>query len=563
MDTQKRKNRKKYAMIGSITTMFCIIAALLIAWKTNKYYLELSITEKEIVLEYGIDEIPEVTALCKGTVFNKKGTPVKTEILEEPDLSKLGAYEITYTAKYNDLSLSETRTIIVTDTTAPEIELISDPNHFTSPVESYEEEGFSATDNYDGDLTENVVKEEKDGIITYSVTDSSGNTSSIDRTIIYKDVIAPSIILTDSAEIQFTIGKDFTEPGFSATDDVDGDLNNKVVVTGTVDGHKAGTYTLTYTVSDSSENTAEVTRTVTVGDFSAPTLTLNGKTSSYIKIGTAYSEAGFSASDNVDGNITSKVKVSGSVDTNKMGRYTLTYTVSDIAGNTTTATRSVFVYKQQAVSSTVNPGDKVVYLTFDDGPGKYTQQLLDTLDKYNVKATFFVTNQFPAYQNLIGETHRRGHTIGLHTYSHNYSKIYASETAYFDDLDAIKNICVAQTGVTPSIIRFPGGTSNTVSKKYCSGIMTLLSETVSYHGYLYTDWNVSSGDAGGAKTSTQVFNNVTNGIKNRSVSNVLMHDIQKQTIEAIDSIIFWGLENGYTFLPMDTTSPMVHFSPKN
>ena len=211
----------------------------------------------------------------------------------------------------------------------------------------------------------------------------------------------------------------------------------------------------------------------------------------------------------------------------------------------------------------VNPGNKVVYLTFDDGPSRYTSRVLDILDKYGVKATFFVTNQFPAYQYMIGETYRRGHTIALHTYTHNYATVYASEDAYYHDLSMINDICVRQTGVAPNIVRFPGGTSNTVSKRYCKGIMSTLANSISYHGYYYCDWNVSSGDAGGAKTRAAVANNVISGIKRHSVSVVLQHDITSHSVEAVDDIIFWGLSNGYTFLPMSETTPMVHFAPQN
>ena len=115
-----------------------------------------------------------------------------------------------------------------------------------------------------------------------------------------------------------------------------------------------------------------------------------------------------------------------------MGRYTLTYIAVDAAGNSSSLTRSIFVYEKQAQSNVINPGNKVVYLTFDDGPGVHTARLLDILDKYGVKATFFVTNQFPAYQNMIGETYRRGHTIALHTYSHAYNTIYCNEDAYYN-----------------------------------------------------------------------------------------------------------------------------------
>lgn len=555
--------KKKYAIIAIISAIICILAAFFIAWNKNEYYLELNIPDEEIVLEYGVDQIPEITALCKGTIFNRKGTTVETLMENTPDLTKLGTYEVTYTANYKNMSISENRTFIVADTTKPQITLVSDPEHFTSPVGTYEEEGFSAIDNYDGDITDKVTTSEKDGIITYTVTDSSGNTVSVERTIIYKDVVAPTISLADGADIQFTIGKDFADPGFSATDDVDGDITSKVTVDGSVDGHKSGTYTLTYSVVDSSDNKFEIKRTVKVGDFTAPTIQLKSLSNPYIKIESAFSDPGFTASDNVDGDITSKVKVSGSVNTNKVGTYTITYSVSDSAGNSTKQSRTIYVYQRQATSNPTNPGDKVVYLTFDDGPGPYTDTLLSILDKYGVKATFFVTNQNPNYQYMIGKIHSQGHTVALHTASHNYSNIYSSEEAYYRDLQKIHDIVVTQTGKTPTIVRFPGGTSNTVSKKYCTGIMTALSKSLAYHGYLYCDWNVSSGDAGGATTKQQVANNVISGIQKRSVSVVLQHDIKKYSVEAVDQIIGWGLANGYTFLPMTDSTPMVHFAPQN
>ena len=188
--------------------------------------------------------------------------------------------------------------------------------------------------------------------------------------------------------------------------------------------------------------------------------------------------------------------------------------------------------------------------------------MLDILDKYNVKATFFVTGQKLGYKDMIGETYRRGHTIALHTYSHEYS-IYRSEETYFADLKKIEDICVAQTGVKPNIVRFPGGTSNTISRNYCKKIMTTLSKSLGYRGYFYCDWNVSSGDAGGAKTKDEVANNVINGIKRNNVSIVLQHDIVSFSVDAVEKIIVWGLANGYTFLPMNESTPMYHHKPNN
>ena len=553
--------KRLFAILGGI--FFLLIIAIFILVKTNRYHLELSIPEKEIYLEYNVDELPEVTALYKGSIFHRKGTPIDVTMEGYVDLKKPGTYEIAYTADYMNMKLSESRTFIVQDTMAPVIELVSKPEHYTSPAGAYVEEGYTATDNYDGDITEKVIVKESDGIVTYTVTDSSGNVATAERKIIYKDVIAPTITLKGKKNSSINKGKDYSDPGFTAIDDVDGDITDQVTVEGTVDGKTYGTYTLTYRVSDASGNASEIKRTVKVADVSAPVIKLKGAASSYIKVGTKYKDPGFTASDNIDGDMTDKVSVSGSVNTSKMGSNYITYTVKDEYGNKTSVTRSVFVYEKQAVSNPVNPGNKVVYLTFDDGPSRHTAKLLDILDKYGVKATFFVTNQFPSYQHMIGETHRRGHTIALHTYSHVYSKVYASEKAYYKDLSKINDIVVKQTGVAPTIVRFPGGTSNTVSRHYCKGIMKTLSKDLSYHGYLYCDWNVSSGDAGGVKTSKGVAKNVISGIKKHSVSVVLQHDITSYSVNAVEEILFWGIKNGYTFLPMSETTPMVQFKPKN
>lgn len=560
MNTQKKK---KYLYISLVSILTVLVTAILLILVLNKHYLELNVSKETIILECNVDKMPEVTAFYKGTIFNRKGIPVKTDMKGKVNLKKLGTYQVTYSAKYKDLSITEKRNIKVVDTLPPTIKLVSGSKGYASPGTTYVEEGFTAIDNHDGDVSDKVIRKETENYISYTVTDSSGNTAKKKRTIIYKDIVAPTITLTGGEEVHVNTGQEFVDPGYSAIDDCDGDLTDKVVVKGDVDTQKNGDYKLTYTVSDSQGNKAEAKRLVKVGDFSAPTISLFGETRIYVKLGTAYTEPGFSATDNIDGDLTSKVVISGGVDTSKIGRYSLTYTVVDSSGNSANVSRSVLVYGQQAQSNVVNPGDKVVYLTFDDGPSVHTARLLDILDKYGVKATFFVTNQFPAYQNMIGETHRRGHTIALHTYSHAYANVYSSEDAYYNDLALINNVCVAQTGIAPSIVRFPGGTNNTISRSYCPGIMTALSQGLSYHGYLYCDWNVSSGDAGGAKSREQIASNVISGIQKNSVSVVLQHDIKVNSVEAVDDIIFWGLENGYTFLPLTTSSPMVRFAPQN
>lgn len=297
-------------------------------------------------------------------------------------------------------------------------------------------------------------------------------------------------------------------------------------------------------------------------DATAPIITLKGEERIVISYGSTYVDAGFTATDNVDGDLTASVVVETQLDTSKIGEYTVNYTVKDKNGNIGQATRIVVV-QTQSNEQTTNPTGKIVYLSFDDGPGPYTQQLLDILDKYNVKVTFFVTNQTASCKDMIGEAYRRGHTIAMHSYSHRFQDIYASETAYFNDLNKISALCEAQTGVKPTIVRFPGGTANGVSKKYCAGIMTTLTKSLPAKGYYYCDWNIDSKDAVGANTKEEVYNNVITGLQKHDVSYVLQHDIFKVSVEAVEDIILWGLENGYTFLPLTEESPMIHHSPNN
>ena len=186
------------------------------------------------------------------------------------------------------------------------------------------------------------------------------------------------------------------------------------------------------------------------------------------------------------------------------------------------------------------------------------------MDKYNVKATFFVTHQFSKYEDMIAVEAKKGHTVAIHSYSHDYAKIYASEDAYFEDLDKMNAIIQKQTGQKAYLIRFPGGSSNTVSRKYNNGIMTKLTNSVTQKGYLYTDWNVSSEDASNKTYSVDtIANNVINGMKKHKVSVVLQHDTKANSVKAVEKIIQYGQANGYTFKAMTKDSYMVHHKVNN
>ena len=202
----------------------------------------------------------------------------------------------------------------------------------------------------------------------------------------------------------------------------------------------------------------------------------------------------------------------------------------------------------QKPATTPSSSNKVCYLTFDDGPSARTLEILKVLKKYNVKATFFVINT--ENFNYVKQIHAEGHAIGLHANSHNYASIYKSTTAYFNDLQAISDKVYNATGVRSNILRFPGGSSNVISKNYCKGIMTSLSKLVTQKGFAYFDWNVDSDDAGGSGSSyTRIVNNVLNGANGKNSICVLMHDsaAKTSTVQALPRIIE-GLKNrGYTF----------------
>jgi peptidoglycan/xylan/chitin deacetylase (PgdA/CDA1 family) len=203
----------------------------------------------------------------------------------------------------------------------------------------------------------------------------------------------------------------------------------------------------------------------------------------------------------------------------------------------------------------------VIYLTFDDGPSEFTPQLLKVLEKYNVKATFFVVGTMSL--EYLDEIAAGGHTIGIHSDTHDYESIYSSDEAFLKDMQTLREKIHDRTGIYTNILRFPGGSSNTISKRLCKGIMTRLTQTLTAQGYRIFDWNVDSKDAGGATTTEEVVENVINGIKKRPVSVVLQHDIRKFSVDAVEQIIIWGLDNGYTFLPLDETSPICQHTLAN
>ncbi len=467
-----------------------LLAALLACLGLNRFQVELTLLGPQVItLEQGeAYEEQGATALFFGSLLMKEGKVLPISISGSVNSEQVGSYTLSYQAQYRNWTDSVTRTVNVIDVTPPQIQLYSREGTYVVPGGEYFEEGYTAYDLCDGDLSERVVRTQKGNVITYYVEDNAGNSAQVQRELVYYDPVPPELTLKGESAVVLTAGDGYSEPGYTAWDAWDGDLTEQVEISGSVDPDKAGTYQLTYSVTDSYDNTVTASRTVLVKEKEKP------KT------------------------------------------------------------------QPQPQPNTVTPSGKVIYLTFDDGPGKYTRELLAVLAKYNVKATFFVVNT--KYIDIVKEIVDQGHAVGIHSVTHDYSSIYASEEAYFDDLYTMQGIIKEKTGVETYLMRFPGGSSNRVSS-FNPGIMSRLVRAVVEKGFRYFDWNVSSGDAGETKKTEKVVENVLTGVQKLKVSIVLQHDIKGYSVAAVEEIIIWGLENGYTFLPLDMTSPTAQHGVNN
>ena len=198
-----------------------------------------------------------------------------------------------------------------------------------------------------------------------------------------------------------------------------------------------------------------------------------------------------------------------------------------------------------------------VYLTFDDGPSDNTSEILDILDDYGVKATFFVVGKDDEYsREMYTRIVNEGHSIGMHSYSHKYSDIYSSLDAFASDLDRIQNLIYDVTGVDSMIYRFPGGSSNQISDVAMQQFITYLND----NNIRYYDWNVSSGDATSqAYSPDELVENVMKDVVKYKTSVVLMHDADAKdaTVAALPNLIERLQNEGALLLPIDDKTKLI------
>ena len=495
------KNEKSRLIIG-IAALFLIVILVIfgIHQITTKFRVENF--KREIDINYGDEFKLDSGKVCYGSVFNCN--KVKVTIEKEIDTKELGRQEVVYKYTYKKNTMTLKQNVNILDKEAPVIK-IEDSNIDVCPNNKIinNKIKFKATDNYDGDITDKAKTKIEDNYLVISVTDSSDNTTTEKIDIKKEDKEAPIISIIGDDTIKIKQDSKYKEYGASAKDNCD---DVKVDIKSKVDTSKPGTYNVVYSATDKSENTSTKKRIVIV-----------------------------------------EKKEESKKNSNKN------------SNNNSNKNSNVIKTKIKDKNPT---GKKIIYLTFDDGPSKYTGKLLDILKKYNVKVTFFVT----CYGDdaMILREYQEGHQIALHTASHDYSYVYKSVDNYYKDLYKVRDRVKRITGKEVNLIRFPGGSSNTVSRKYDGGkkIMSILTKDVQEKGFRYFDWNVSSGDAGATTSTDKVYSNVVNHLR-KDESIVLQHDSKGYSVNAVEKIIKFGLDNGYTFKTLDENSYGAHHGVNN
>ena len=481
-DPQKKARRSRGWKIALLVFLALVLAASAVVLTLDGRQVQFRMVDSsEMTIPYGGTYTePGRSAVTAGRLFGVGKYQLPVQVRGSVDTETIGTYELDYTAHFLLRNYVCRRVVHVVDMDPPVITLKSKEDYEPDWFTGYEEEGFEAWDQVDGDLTEQVEREDLGGQIEYRVKDAAGNAAVVVREI--PAVAPPELTLIGGEELSVEASVDFEDPGFTALSGSGEDLSEYVKVEGEVVPYLAGEYELVYTIENQAGETVSVTRTVTITPREVP--------------------------------------------------------------------------------ATVQPDERTIYLTFDDGPGPYTDRLLSVLAAYNVKATFFITGQYPDYEDMIAKEFAAGHSVGIHSVLHDYYAIYASEQDFYDDFYATQAIIYRQTGEYSRLCRFPGGSSNTVSR-FNPGIMSRLTVSVRNLGYQYFDWDVDSGDMGGTKTTAGVVENVIDGCTGRKSTIVLQHDVKDYSVAAVEQIILWGLRNGYTFRALDLTSPPAHHPVNN
>lgn len=213
-----------------------------------------------------------------------------------------------------------------------------------------------------------------------------------------------------------------------------------------------------------------------------------------------------------------------------------------------------YLYAKGSVTEQPLP-EKVVFLTFDDGPSRNTVKILDTLKQYNVNATFFVIGENLTEDGIeiAKRALEEGHMLGMHTETHQYDKIYRSVNAFLSDYDKLASRFVEEFGECPAIFRFPGGSYSA----YINPIKEDLRKELSRRGFMGYDWNVSGEDSVGTPTAASIKKNIFGTIEGQQQPIILLHDspCSNLTAEVLPEILEKLLAEGYEFRTLQYREP--------
>lgn len=200
-------------------------------------------------------------------------------------------------------------------------------------------------------------------------------------------------------------------------------------------------------------------------------------------------------------------------------------------------------------------GPKTAYLSFDDGPSHRTCEILDILAKEDIKATFFIVGETITEEGkeCLKQMAQQGHTLGLHTYSHNYKKLYSSVEAFLEDYDKLYQMIYEITGIKPNIFRFPGGSTNTFAKNIKKEVILEMER----RGFTFYDWNVSAEDSVGKPTAYSIMKNIRKDYSRFHYPVLLMHDSEMNSliVSLLPQIITELKDSGYIFDTLDNRAP--------
>lgn len=212
--------------------------------------------------------------------------------------------------------------------------------------------------------------------------------------------------------------------------------------------------------------------------------------------------------------------------------------------------------KADPIDITIEENEKIIYLTFDDGPSVLTNKTLDILKEQNVKATFFlIGNQIADQKDVVKRIYDEGHAIGLHTFTHNYKRIYSSKENFISEMLKCQSEIYNITGIKPNIIRFPWGSH----KKLNQNFLNLLHE----NNFRVYDWNASMSDGINCKTSAnKLYMEATKTTTTQQPIILLMHCdyMHKNTCKALPRVIEYYKKKGYEFKVITESTPE-HFYP--